>query len=126
MEEIEVSSQSCRGDCEWQGGKLLRLLSGFRPRIRPLVKKTSKSVDLHTVHRTGYSANIVQHIYTRTYSTVQNSPHNFSSYNLYYKPVFIRCIWLIIIYCSMLEKHCPEPVFVNVQGAQESIPPAYM
>jgi len=24
-----------RGDCEWQGGKLLRLLSQLRPRIRP-------------------------------------------------------------------------------------------
>ncbi len=26
-----------QGDCEQQGGKLLRLLSGFRPIIRPLV-----------------------------------------------------------------------------------------
>jgi hypothetical protein len=25
-----------RGDCEYQGGKLLRLLSQLRPRIRPL------------------------------------------------------------------------------------------
>ncbi len=32
FEEIEISRQSCRGDCEWQGGKLL---SGFRLRIRP-------------------------------------------------------------------------------------------
>ncbi len=38
FEEIEISRQSCRGDCELQGGKLLRLLSGFRPRIRPLYK----------------------------------------------------------------------------------------
>ncbi len=35
FEEIEISMQSFRGDYEWQGGKLLRLLSGFRPRIRP-------------------------------------------------------------------------------------------
>jgi hypothetical protein len=35
LEEIEISRQSYRGDCEQQGGKLLRLLSGFRPRIRP-------------------------------------------------------------------------------------------
>jgi hypothetical protein len=33
FEEIEISRQSCRGDCEKQEGKLLRLLSGFRPRI---------------------------------------------------------------------------------------------
>jgi hypothetical protein len=32
-EEIEISRQSCRGECE---GKPLRLLSGFRPRIQPL------------------------------------------------------------------------------------------
>jgi hypothetical protein len=32
---LEISRQSCRGDCEYQGGKLLRLLSGFRYRIRP-------------------------------------------------------------------------------------------
>jgi hypothetical protein len=30
----EVKSIS-RGDCDWQGGKLLRLLSQLRPRIRP-------------------------------------------------------------------------------------------
>ncbi len=35
FEEIEISRQSCRGDFEQQGRKLLRLLSGFRPRIRP-------------------------------------------------------------------------------------------
>jgi hypothetical protein len=35
FEEIEISRQSCRPDCEEQGGKLLRLLSGFRPRILP-------------------------------------------------------------------------------------------
>ena len=35
LEAIEISRQSCRGDCESQGGKLLRLLSGFRPKIRP-------------------------------------------------------------------------------------------
>ncbi len=35
FEEIKISRQRCRGDFEWQGGKLLRLLSGFRPRIRP-------------------------------------------------------------------------------------------
>ncbi len=28
-------NQSCRGDCEYQGGKLLRLLSGFHLRIQP-------------------------------------------------------------------------------------------
>jgi hypothetical protein len=37
FEEIEISAQSCRGDCEKQGRKLGRLLSGFRPRIRPQV-----------------------------------------------------------------------------------------
>ncbi len=33
-EEIEISRQSCRGDCEYQNRKLLRLLSKIRPRIR--------------------------------------------------------------------------------------------
>ena len=37
FEEILISRQSCRG--EYQGGKLFRLLSGLRPRIRPLDKK---------------------------------------------------------------------------------------
>jgi hypothetical protein len=36
FEEIEILRQCCTGDCEWQGGKLFRLLSGFYPRIRPL------------------------------------------------------------------------------------------
>ncbi len=36
FEEIEISRQSCRGYCEQHGGKVLRLSSGFRPRIRPL------------------------------------------------------------------------------------------
>ncbi len=31
-----ISRQSGRVDCEYQGGKLSRLLSGFRPRIWPL------------------------------------------------------------------------------------------
>ncbi len=31
FEEIEILRQSCRGDCEQQGGKLLELLAGFRP-----------------------------------------------------------------------------------------------
>ncbi len=35
FEEIEISRQSCKGDCEYQGGKLLSLLSGFLSRIRP-------------------------------------------------------------------------------------------
>jgi hypothetical protein len=35
FEEREISRQSCRGDCEEQGGKLLKLLSRFRPRIWP-------------------------------------------------------------------------------------------
>ncbi len=35
FEEIEISMQGCRGDSEQQGGKLWRILSGFRPRIRP-------------------------------------------------------------------------------------------
>jgi hypothetical protein len=35
FEEIEISRQSCR--CEFQGGKLRRLLSGFRPGILPQV-----------------------------------------------------------------------------------------
>jgi hypothetical protein len=30
----------CRGDCEQQGGKFLRLLSQLRPRIRPLYKQS--------------------------------------------------------------------------------------
>jgi hypothetical protein len=34
FEEIEISRQNCRGDCEWQEGKLIRPLSGFRPRYR--------------------------------------------------------------------------------------------
>jgi hypothetical protein len=37
FEDIEISSQSCRGYSKQQGGKLLRLLSGFRPRIQPLI-----------------------------------------------------------------------------------------
>jgi hypothetical protein len=35
FEEIEISRQSCKGDCELQVGKLLSLLSGFLSRIRP-------------------------------------------------------------------------------------------
>jgi hypothetical protein len=35
FEEIEISRQSCKGDCEKQRGKLFRLLSKFRQRIRP-------------------------------------------------------------------------------------------
>ncbi len=31
FEEIEDSRQSCRGDCEKQGEKLLKFLSGFPP-----------------------------------------------------------------------------------------------
>jgi hypothetical protein len=31
FEEIELSRQSCRVDCEYQGGNSLRLLSGFWP-----------------------------------------------------------------------------------------------
>jgi hypothetical protein len=33
FEEIEISRQRCRGDFEKQGGKLLRLMPGFCPRI---------------------------------------------------------------------------------------------
>ncbi len=39
-----------RGDCEWQGGKILRLLSKLRPRIRHqfIYKKAkSKEEDKH-------------------------------------------------------------------------------
>ncbi len=36
FEEIGISRQSCRDVCKYHLGKLLRLLSGFRPRIRPL------------------------------------------------------------------------------------------
>jgi hypothetical protein len=43
-EEIEISRQSCRGDFEKQGGKLLRLLSGFRPRIGPQKPASRKGV----------------------------------------------------------------------------------
>jgi len=35
FEEIQISRQSCRGDCEQQGRKLLILLFWFCPRIRP-------------------------------------------------------------------------------------------
>jgi hypothetical protein len=35
FEEIEIPRQRRRGDFEYQGGKLLRLLPGFRLRIRP-------------------------------------------------------------------------------------------
>jgi len=38
FEEIEISRQSFKGDSELQGGKLLRHLSGFRSRLRPLHK----------------------------------------------------------------------------------------
>ncbi len=41
LEEIKISMQSCRGDSEQQRGKLLRRLSGFHSRIRPLVSMTS-------------------------------------------------------------------------------------
>jgi hypothetical protein len=34
---ISVYNVNNRGDCEQQGGKLLKLLSKLRPRIRPLV-----------------------------------------------------------------------------------------
>jgi hypothetical protein len=33
--ESQISTESCRGYCEYQRGKLLGVLSGFRPRIRP-------------------------------------------------------------------------------------------
>jgi hypothetical protein len=36
FEEIEISRQSCRGDCEYQGGNLLRICPDFCLRIRPL------------------------------------------------------------------------------------------
>jgi hypothetical protein len=36
FKEIEISRQSGKCDCEKQGEKLLRLLSGFRPRIQSL------------------------------------------------------------------------------------------
>jgi hypothetical protein len=39
FKEIEISRQSCKGDCEKQGGKLLRLWSGFCPRIQPLERE---------------------------------------------------------------------------------------
>jgi hypothetical protein len=35
FEETEITRQICRVDSEYQGGKFLRLLSGFRQRIRP-------------------------------------------------------------------------------------------
>ncbi len=38
FEEIKISRQSCRGDCELQKKKLIRLLSGFLQRIRLLYK----------------------------------------------------------------------------------------
>jgi hypothetical protein len=39
LKGVGVKSVS-RGDCEQQGGKLLRLLSQLRPRIRPLDEGT--------------------------------------------------------------------------------------
>ncbi len=37
FEEVEISRQSCRRDCEKKGGKLLSIVSELRPRIRPIV-----------------------------------------------------------------------------------------
>jgi hypothetical protein len=44
FEEIEFSRQSCRSDCEYQGGKLSRLLSGLRPRILPLRLENGRKI----------------------------------------------------------------------------------
>jgi hypothetical protein len=52
FEEVEISRYSCRCDCEKQGGNLLRLLSGFRPRIRPLVSQNN--CKMYTVHTQNY------------------------------------------------------------------------
>jgi hypothetical protein len=46
FEEIKNSRQSCRGDYEYQGEKLLRLFSGFRPRIRPRVSAHSNRANV--------------------------------------------------------------------------------
>jgi hypothetical protein len=43
FEEMEISRQICRGDCELQEGKLLRLLCGFCPRNRPQEKIRAQS-----------------------------------------------------------------------------------
>jgi hypothetical protein len=46
FEELESQGRAveCRGDCELQGGKLLRLLSGFRPRIRPQARRINECI----------------------------------------------------------------------------------
>jgi hypothetical protein len=44
FEERETSRQSCRGDCELQEGKLLRHLSGFRPRIWPQARRINECI----------------------------------------------------------------------------------
>jgi hypothetical protein len=61
FEDIEISRQSCTGDREEQGEKLFRLLSGFRPRIRPQERifargfeecwDQSKGIDLQVVFK---------------------------------------------------------------------------
>ncbi len=45
FEEKEISMQSCRSDCEQQGGKLLCLQSGFHPRIQLLLSKENKDLE---------------------------------------------------------------------------------
>jgi hypothetical protein len=65
FEEIDISRQCCRGDWEWQEGKLLRLLSGFRPRIRPQAvdnRNSGTSVG-------GGCRHIKLHTYVRIYCT---------------------------------------------------------
>ncbi len=49
FEEKEISKQSCRGNCELQGGKLSRLRSKFRPRIRPQYRSFPTSRPMHTL-----------------------------------------------------------------------------
>jgi hypothetical protein len=42
FEELAISRQSCRDYCEEHGGKLLILLSGFRPKIRPQARQINE------------------------------------------------------------------------------------
>ncbi len=42
-----------RGDCEWQGGKLRRLLSQLRPKMRPQSMIEKKESDIKRLRRVG-------------------------------------------------------------------------
>jgi hypothetical protein len=54
FEEIENSRQSCRGNCQFQEGKLLKNFSGFRPRIKPLEYQKTEKIELRCKTLMGY------------------------------------------------------------------------